>query len=253
VRVVLTRPAQEAGRWADALRARGHEVLELPLIEIAPAPDAKAARQAWEGLDRYDAAMFVSASAVQHFRALAPAVSWPAETRAWSTGPGTAHALAAAGVPAGQIDTPPPDAAQFDSEALWARVASQVRPASRVLVVRGAGPDGQVAGRDWLAQRLAEAGASVDTVVAYQRRRPDWSDVQRAQATAAADGAVWLLSSSEAVGHLAALLPGVAWARARAIATHERIAQAARDAGFGVVVASRPAVDAVVAALESIR
>jgi uroporphyrinogen-III synthase len=37
------------------------------------------------------------------------------------------------------------------------------------------------------------------------------------------------------------------------VATHPRIAQAARDAGFGVVCESRPTEEAIVAALESIR
>ena len=44
---------------------------------------------------------------------------------------------------------------------------------------------------------------------------------------------------------------GASWDRARAIATHPRIAHAARRAGFGVVCESRPSVEAVVAALES--
>ncbi|MGE3348297.1 MAG: uroporphyrinogen-III synthase, partial [Ramlibacter sp.] len=39
--------------------------------------------------------------------------------------------------------------------------------------------------------------------------------------------------------------------RARAVATHPRIAQAAREAGFGVVCESRPALADVVASIES--
>ncbi len=68
---------------------------------------------------------------------------------------------------------------------------------------------------------------------------------------AAGDGSVWLFSSSEAIANLGRLLPQQDWSGARAIATHERIAQAARNAGFGVVCPSRPAEADVVAALES--
>ncbi|TFZ02475.1 uroporphyrinogen-III synthase [Ramlibacter henchirensis] len=253
MRVVLTRPRQEASRWEQALRAQGHDVLLLPLIEIGPAHDAESLQRAGAGLTGYDAVMFVSGSAVHGFsrdaRLQAP---WPAGTRAWCTGPGTAQALLAAGVPANRIDSPSTDAAQFDSETLWTQVAAQVRPGFRVLLVRGAGADGRASGRDWLASQLQAANAEVDTVVAYTRRPPVWSDAERATAAAAAeDGSIWLFSSSEAIANLLQLLPHCSWSRARALATHERIAQSARDAGFGVVCLSRPAEEAVIATLES--
>ncbi len=114
--------------------------------------------------------MFVSANAVQGFFAAAGRRPWPAATRAWSPGPGTTQALVAAGVPAERVDAPPADAAQFDSEALWPVIAPQLQAGLRVLLVRGAGADGRPAGRDWLARQLQQAGARVDTVVAYARR-----------------------------------------------------------------------------------
>jgi uroporphyrinogen-III synthase len=252
MRVVLTRPANEARRWREALVAAGHEVHLLPLIGIEPLPPSPQVEAAREALQRFDAVMFVSANAVQHF--VVPGAAWPVTTRAWAAGAGTGLALQAAGVPAGAIDLPAPDAPQVDSEALWSRVASQVGPGSRVLVVRGAGADGQASGRDWLARRLSEEGAIVDLLAVYRRVLPAWDQGHRALAEAAAqDGSVWLLSSSEAVGNLRVLLPSVSWSAARAIATHERIAQAAREAGFGVVCPSRPAMDAVAAVLKSFR
>lgn len=254
MRVVLTRPRHEAARWAQALQARGHEVLRLPLIEIAPAPDPAALRRAAAALPACRAAMFVSGSAVRgFFEEGMPPSPWPAGTRAWCTGPGTARALRGAGVPAANIDAPAAEAAQFESEALWPLVAPQVGPGARVLLVRGAGHDGQPAGRGWLASRLQAAGARVDTVTAYTRQAPAWSAQEWDVASQAArDGSTWLLSSSEAVANLRALLPDAPLSQARAIATHERIAQAAREAGFGVVCLSRPSEDAVTATLESI-
>ena len=53
------------------------------------------------------------------------------------------------------------DAAQFDSEALWAQVRAQVRAGARVLIVRGGDASGQPAGRDWLAREIAAAGGAV--------------------------------------------------------------------------------------------
>ncbi|HRN07925.1 MAG TPA: uroporphyrinogen-III synthase, partial [Ottowia sp.] len=176
------------------------------------------------------------------------------ETRAWSPGPGTTAALLQAGWPAARIDAPADDAPQFDSESLWARVATQVQPGTRVLIVRGAGSDGVAAGRDWLVAQLTAAGARVDQVAAYRRLAPTLDVAQRTRATAAAaDGTLWLFSSSEAIINLRQCLPDVDWRAARALVTHPRIGDAARAAGFGAVHDTRPTLDAVAASIESMQ
>jgi uroporphyrinogen-III synthase len=48
------------------------------------------------------------------------------------------------------------------------------------------------------------------------------------------------------------LLPSVPWHNAKAIATHDRIAQAARQLGIAQVVVCKPAVGAVLSSLESL-
>jgi uroporphyrinogen-III synthase len=255
MRVIVTRPESEARRWGRHLRERGFDALELPLISILPAPQPAALESAWRGLDGTRAVMFVSGAAVRHFFAHRPAQApWPRTTRAWATGTGTRQALLEAGVEAAGIDAPQPHAAQFDSEALWQVVAGHVTPGQRVLIVRGAEQGREGSGRDWLAERLRASGVQVQIVTAYVRAAPQFSAEQMTQARRGADtGTVWLFSSSQAVAHLQALLPGQDWSRARAIATHPRIAQTAREAGFGVVCESRPTEDAVTAALESFR
>jgi uroporphyrinogen-III synthase len=269
-RVIVTRPAREAAHWVALLGARGVNAVALPLIAIGPCTDA-AARQALaraqHDLAQYRALMFVSGNAVTHFFELKP--NWPPEltgqapaainTRAWAPGPGTVRALEQAGVPRSAIDGPAPDAPQFDSESLWAQVAPQIRPGDRVLIVRGRSATAQGAheseqgtGRDWLARQIEAAGGQVDFVVAYQRGAPHWSAAEVALAQQAAhDGSLWLLSSSEAVTHLADALPGQHWGAAQALVTHPRIADAARAAGFGTVRECRPALEDVVASIES--
>ncbi|MEY2617024.1 MAG: hypothetical protein RL522_26 [Pseudomonadota bacterium] len=249
--VLVTRPEREGVSWVQALCERGLEAHALPLIAIAPAPDAASLVAAREALPACAAAMFVSANAVHGFLD-APTPAWPAAPRAWATGPGTARALVAAGVPSGQIDAPPPESARFDSEALWDLVGPSVRPGDRVLIVRGGDAQGQAAGRDWLTQRLQERGARVDTVVAYVRELPAWNEGQRARARAGTqDGAWWLFSSSEGVDNLASLVPAQAWSAARALCTHPRIAEAARAAGFGTVAVVRPGLQDIAAFLQS--
>ncbi len=61
-----------------------------------------------------------------------------------------------------------------------------------------------------------------------------------------------MFSSSESIAQLEALAPGAEWREATALATHPRIAQRAREAGFGRVLECRPSLDAVVACLQSI-
>jgi uroporphyrinogen-III synthase len=66
-----------------------------------------------------------------------------------------------------------------------------------------------------------------------------------AQAVAKPEAHVWLLSSSEALDHLLHMAADVAWARSVALASHPRIAQRARDLGFGRVDEIQPTPEAV--------
>ncbi len=250
MRVLVTRPENEARRWVEQLRQHGIDAVSFPLIAIVPAGRLEPLHSAWRALPAFRAVMFVSGNAVRHFFQQRPAgAHWPPPTRAWATGAGTRAALLEVGLEASQVDVPPSDSAQFDSETLWGQVAPQIAAADAVLIVRGGDASGQAAGRDWLADRLAAAGARVETVVAYVRAMPTVDASQRALAHD--PSSVWLLSSSQAIAHLESLLPALDRSGARALATHPRIAQAAKRAGFGVVCESRPSVDAVVAALES--
>lgn len=269
-RLLVTRPADEAAEWVTQLQAQGWPAQALPLIRIC-APRSAAAAQAlhqqraqWSG---YDALLFVSGAAVRHFFDAPdlPRATAATRTRCWAPGPGTARALRAPlarlGLPADRIDAPPADAGQFDSEALWPLVASQLRPGSRVLIVRGAslgaGTSPETAatggnGREWLIRQCEQAGAQVQTVAAYERHPPEWTPDQR-QALQAGCGAdsLWLFSSSEALDHLLDVAPATDWSAAQALVTHPRIAQRAQQAGFGRVAQTRPALPDVLRALES--
>ena len=261
MRVIVTRPEREAQRWVIELSAQGIQALALPLIQIGQVHNQTELTKARRQLEQYAAVMFVSVNAVDYFfdsdTSLVAGLTANdhGRTRAWATGPGTARALLRAGVAPERLDMPPSDAAQFDSEALWQVVGPQLRAADRVLIVRGADAlDGAAlaagSGRDWFAGKVAAAGAQVELVAAYQRQVPNFSADELALARLAArDGSVWLFSSAQALANLRAVLPGQSWAGARALATHPRIAQAARAAGFGVVFESRPTLAVVAAAL----
>ena len=282
-RVIVTRPELEAAHWVDQLQRRGFDAEALPLIEIAPASGLDAAlalQTAWDSLADYAGCMFVSGNAVsQFFKQKRPPAhliraqeaikniafdvltDLPEHLRFMAPGPGTVAALRAAGVPDTQIDGPAADAQQFDSEALWRVVGQRDWQGLRVLIVRGqsvtaqgGSPEGAsgAPGRDWIARQWTAAGAQVDFVCVYLRRPPLLSAAQVQLARdASADGSVWLLSSSEAVENLASL-GAVDLGAARAVATHPRIARAARNAGWAVVVESRPQLDDISEAIASL-
>ncbi len=250
-RVVVTRPAAQAVSWVQRLVALGIDAVAVPLIEIGAAPDAEAVRAAWAGLTSRRLVVFISVNAVLRFFAARPAdAEWPMSLVAAAPGPGTAEALRSEGVAAASIVEPADDAPQLDSEALWQRLSAHDWHGARVLVVRGDG------GRDWLVERLVEAGAEVDAVAAYSRGVPQLSaEAQRHMDAACADPSahLWLFSSSEAVANLALLAGATPTGDSRAIATHPRIAARARQAGFANVSEVSPGLDAVAACIQSMR
>ncbi|MEK8032554.1 uroporphyrinogen-III synthase [Ideonella sp. DXS29W] len=254
---LVTRPRAQGEVWQRKLLTLGVPSELLPLIDIGAAPDPEGLHRWWsaevqplatDAPPRYAVLMFVSPNAASSlFRTLPNGWRWPEGLWAAATGPGTVTVLLGAGVPASLIVAPPADAAQFDSESLWSVLKDRVAwPGRQVAIVRGEG------GRDWLARTLREAGAEVTFVQSYERRAPVLGAVEQAllaRALAEPQDHVWLLSSSEAVDHLRTVAPHADWAASVALASHPRIAEAARHAGFGHVVEVRPVPEAVAEAL----
>lgn len=274
LRVLITRPAAQAAGALEQLAAAGLQAASLPLIGVGPVDDARPVEAAWRSLPQLDLAMFVSPNAVAHFLARRPAgCDWPAALWAAAPGPGTAAALRAAGVEPARIVEPAADAPNFDSEALWAQLRLQGSWAGRsVLIVRGgsqavspgeAGSNGEDKptdggqGREWLIDTLRAEGARVDTLAVYRRGAPRWGEPELAvwrAALAEPYGHLWWFSSSEALAHLRQIPEAQSqsgpqeapWRDSPALATHPRIADAARRAGFREVHEIAPSLAALV-------
>ncbi|WP_029046100.1 fused uroporphyrinogen-III synthase HemD/membrane protein HemX [Cupriavidus sp. amp6] len=137
------------------------------------------------------------------------------------------------------------DGPRFDSEALWAQLDPAALAGKPVLIVRGNG------GRDWLGDRLREAGAQVEAVEAYRRTLPEpgamqWQAV-RDSLQAGAPPHVWLLTSSEAVRNLDTLArqhlspqENAGLRQVQCIAPHARIAEQALVLGFSHILRAAP-------------
>jgi uroporphyrinogen-III synthase len=248
MRILVTRPAAQAEEWVVQLQRSGLDAVALPLMAIAAPHDLAAVRQAWIALPSRQLVFFVSPNAAEWFfsQQVEP-TTWPASLQAASPGPGTSAVLRRCGVPSHLVVEPAADAPQFDSEALWSVLQNLTWAHASVLVVRGDG------GRDWLAEQLREAGAEVSFVSAYRRVAPhfDALELDLAQAAIALPQRhIWFFSSSEAVVNLMDApqlqASGADWSGGKALATHPRIADSAKAAGFGTVLTSRPTLQAVV-------
>ncbi|GAB3626384.1 bifunctional uroporphyrinogen-III synthetase/uroporphyrin-III C-methyltransferase [Pandoraea terrae] len=257
---ILTRPAGQADGLAAALRASGIDVLTFPLLDIAPQSDdgqLGALDDALANLCAYALVVFVSPNAVTHtLQRLGRA--WPASVPVAVVGPGSAAALAEAGIaaPTHAVIVPPGGAqARFDSESLLAQLDLPAYAGRHVLLVRGGG------GRELLADTLRAHGARLDVVSAYTRRAPApgnaaWQALD--DLLASATRCAWVLTSSEATRHLASLVAARYDAATQAriygadcFTSHARIANAARAAGFDRITQCAAGDDNLLAALQS--
>lgn len=257
--LVVTRPQPDAAQWVQQLQAAGIAASALPLMDIGPSRSTAAVaavHAALQQLHRYHAIMFVSGNAVRYFFAQLRAhdIPWPARAQCWSPGPGTSTALILEGISPSALIQPALDAPQFDSESLWQQAQHHIGPGHQLLIVRGG--DGQQAhghGRQWLTQQLQQRGVQVDFAPVYERQPPATTPallhtIERLRTQQAA----WLFSSSECVQHLVLCNPAWSWQPHTALATHPRIAQQARQAGYGHVIETLPTLQSITASIKSL-
>lgn len=162
LRVLVTRPLEQAESLAALIAARGGEPRVLPSIAIEPvAPTQVLAEQ------RYDWVVFLSAHAVRHSAAILQAQS---AIKVAAIGEATARALRAA---AWTVDVVP--AAPHTTETLLNDAEFAVSAHDRVLIVRGFG------GRDLLDHTLCERGAVVESLIVYRRIPATYTPAEREQ------------------------------------------------------------------------
>ena len=160
-RVLLTRPAEESATLAATLSEAGIYSSSLPLLDIEPLPITPERQAVLRDLGRYCAVIVVSKPAarlaLQQLDQARPHLRW------FSVGAATAQVLADRGLDVHYPQTGDDSEALLQLPALREAIA---RPDARVLILRGEG------GRELLAERLREQGASVDYLELYRRFLP---------------------------------------------------------------------------------
>lgn len=224
-RIAITRPAGSSSALVRRVHLLGGTPLRLPGSSLRAAPDARTARAALRAVLASDVAIFTSPAAVRFARALAPLRG---RASLLAPGTGTLRALRRAGVVAARAP------AREDSEGLLA-MPTLGRVRDRCIGIVGA-----AGGRGLLDGELATRGARVLHAHVYLRLPPRL-DRRHADALRRDAGKPLyvLLSSAQALGNLIVALPDGARRTllgGTAVASSERLATAARRAGFARVL-----------------
>ncbi|EJM69453.1 uroporphyrinogen-III synthase [Pseudomonas sp. GM49] len=234
-RLLLTRPAEESAALSSFLAEQGIFSNSLPLLDIEPIAATDTMRRVIQALDQFCAVIVVSKPAARigvellaRYWPTLPGVKW------FSVGAATAQILGDHGL---DVSFP---AEGDDSEALLelSRLREAIaQPDPRVLILRGEG------GRELLAERLRELGASVEYLELYRRAMPVYPPTVLPERIQAERLNGLVVSSGQGFEHLHQLA-GDAWpqlARLPLFVPSPRVAEMARAAGARTVVDCRGA------------
>ncbi|MDF1827036.1 MAG: uroporphyrinogen-III synthase [Legionellaceae bacterium] len=224
LRVLNTRPEQQASSLTQAIEEAGGISVNLPLLEIKPIPIKI-------NLNHIHAAIFTSPNAVHCFFASLASQHWPHEIQYFAIGQGTADALMHYGLSSA---TCPQEA---NSEHLLMLDALQYKQIQHknILLIKGQG------GRTLIQTALSARGAEVDIREVYQRVLPHHSK-KRIETLWHEDAVdIILITSETALVHLFELFAkqAHAWLCSKPyVVISERLRQAAHKRGIKTVLVS---------------
>lgn len=248
LRVMVTRPAQQAGPLIQQLQAAGASPWSFPLLEIVPCASPQLERLITQ-LDQYDLAIFISPNAVRYgVETVMQRRAWPESLRLATIGKGSAQELEAR---LGRTADVVPSGGG-DSEALLRDPSLQDVSGKHILIFRGRN------GRELLAETLLTRGAEVDYAEVYERHRPkvDTAPLNSALQSGSIDAI--LITSNEALDNLLSMVEPAnlsALHQIPLVVIHSRQAERAQQLGFryNPILAQDGSVGAIIKALTSLR
>ncbi len=225
LKVLITRPQQQAKELSEMVRDAGGVAIPFPVIDIKPI-----ATQDWPNIALVEQNMiiFISRNAVTFFIA-GIQQHLPDNIQLVAVGAATAMCMRKHGL---RVDIQAP--APAGSESLLAMPALKNVKDKKVLIVRGQG------GRELLADTLVARGAKINYIEVYQRSMPTPSTEQIDQAKMA-DCVV--ITSVSGLDNLSKLIDGDNLKNKKLIVVSERIRQYAMQGGFQHVVVADDAGD----------
>lgn len=239
--VMVTRPAPQGEHLCRLIQAHGGRAIHFPTIAFVPPPDPAACHLAIAAFDRLTWLVFISPHSVD---AAVPMIreQWPrlpSGLKIAAVGEGTARVLENYDC---HIDLIP---AQWNSEGLLAAPEFQAEAlkGKGVAVIRGEG------GRELIDKILAERGAHVLPVIAYQRIQPDVEAGRYLDMLKQHTIDIIVCASFESVSNLKSIFGVAGWQYLRNVpllVVSERIRKLAGDLGFQTIFVSRDASDEAV-------
>lgn len=233
MRILLTRPAAQAGPWRDALAAAGAHVIAFPTTTIGPPPSWEPLDRALANLASYDWLLFSSAAAVElAVTRLAPSLDRAAiRPQVAAVGSETGRALEKHGF---RVALVPKAERQEGLVAAWANLA----PGTRILFPRA------VEGRDDVINALTARGVKVDLAFASQTKQLPLSPPPPFD--------VSLFASPSALTSFVTQLGAGSLAAHPMVVIGPTTASAAHAAGLMPHVATSPSVTAVIQAIAAL-
>lgn len=262
--IVITRPSGQARQLIEVLtqaieksgvaQRTFPEILSLPLLTIVPRDNTELADHIASALKDADLAIFVSPNAIESVMRLVERDWQDFSKKVIPIGVmGGSSRLALQNHGIGSEENPtsiviPKNNEHWDSEGLWHELQDLKWDWSnkKIVIFKGEG------GRDWLADTLKKAGATVEAISTYTRipldiDNPAWHAIHEMDFSKS----LWLLTSSEAVRYLGEVAKdqfAQTLESASALCPHHNIADAAEAIGFGEVFTTEPGDEALIKA-----
>ncbi len=162
--IVVTRARAQASVFLEQLEELGARCISFPTIETRPPSSWDEADQAIRSISQYDWVLFTSTNGADYFldrlKVLGEDVRALKGISLGAIGPATAEALEARGL---RVDFVP---SEYRAEGIIDELSPKLTPGTRILIPRA------LKAREVLPEKLAEAGASVHVVPAYETVLP---------------------------------------------------------------------------------
>jgi uroporphyrinogen-III synthase len=264
-KIIVTRPRDQLNHAIKSIQEDlidndvDLEVLGLPLLEIVSDMNESLAKELYQGLLEAQWLSFVSPNAFLTADQLLKTFhyDWPTHLKLALIGGGSEKIILESRFKPSLIVKPATEE-QWDSEGLWLQLFAQEKDwdGKKFLIVRSD------TGRDWLVNRLESEKADVQLISIYKRKNLDrndeywqnflkmWESLSSPRALNESTPLIWIMSSSLACQYLSQTLitlglKEVILSQSIALATHEKIAQTAKDIGFSRVMNILPGQESI--------
>ena len=244
---MITRPAHQAEKLTQGIKAAGGEPFLFPTLEIIPSELSEENKKKIQHIKQYDIIIFISPNAVDFgLKQIQAFTELPESILLATIGKGSAKALQ-------QRLGKKPDVVpneNFNSEGLLVTTAMHDVDKKRILIIRGHG------GREHLKNTLQQRGALVEYLNVYKRIKPETNTTELEQYLQNNQIAAIVITSAESLKNLLELTPAKVvplLLQVPLLLINQRLVDVAKEAKFNstLFIANKASDDAIIESLKS--